>query len=354
MNNLKYLICILLLYNVTLVCGQNNNTFNNRTVIEGYCNNTKMWTYTRKREHRKVLTSIIASKRNTIVQTKLHKRVRNEIKEDSIKSHYKFETYIANIEKWLENKTFFFDIINIETLTDDEILIQTQRKDINKIKDENAFYKGRLHIRDTLNIQKNVKKKDVYEELYVVDKNNNRVVTIVDFVLNNDKKVIFNLADLEDNKTFGASINYSPNWPFSLSASYSSGYFMIGLDGGFNTDHDQVVQKILTMQNILNYQKETISYDPQWYITATPSLYLKYLSVGCGAGIMYSERNIDPLKKGKNRLYHISFMLRPTIKGYIPLNDEWFLTVNTSYDWAMDLKIKNGMSFGLGLQYRMY
>lgn len=220
------------------------------------------------------------------------------------------------------------------------------------IKKQYIFVEGNLRVKNYRN--KNIEHKNPYKELYYIRRHSAKIAKIEPRTYTETGRIRIDLSDFEERATVGGSVNYSPNWPVSLSASYSYGYFMFGVDGGFNTDHDQVVQKKLTMQNILNYQKETKSYDPQWYITATPSLYLKYLSVGCGAGIMYSKKDVDPLKIGKNRLYHISFMLRPTIKGYIPLNDEWFLTVNTSYDWAMDLKIKNGLSFGLGLQYRMY
>ena len=262
---------------------------------------------------------------------------------------FNIEDYKMTLGKWFEDDENV--LITLNDVKEPNKKELEQIEDYEAIKSQYIFIEGNLTVknykRDT------IKHQEPYKELYYIRRRSSKITKISPRTYTDTGLIRLDFSDIDERESVGGSVNYSPNWPVSLSASYSYGYFMFGVDGGFNTDHDQVVQKKLTMQNILNYQKETISYDPQWYITATPSLYLKYLSVGCGAGIMYSKRNIDPLKKGKNRLYHISFMLRPTIKGYIPLNDEWFLTVNTSYDWAMDLKIKNGLSFDLGLQYRL-
>jgi hypothetical protein len=44
-------------------------------------------------------------------------------------------------------------------------------------------------------------------------------------------------------------------------------------------------------------------------------------------------------------------MIRPSVKGFIPVSDQWFVTVTVGYDYVFGYKDKNGVNFGLGLQY---
>ena len=50
----------------------------------------------------------------------------------------------------------------------------------------------------------------------------------------------------------------------------------------------------------------------------------------------------------------IKFMLRPSIKGFIPMSDEWSLVVGAGYDYVFKYKKCNGFNFSLGLQYSLY
>ena len=172
--------------------------------------------------------------------------------------------------------------------------------------------------------------------------------------VNGQRKIRVDFSKLKEESTVGVSINYSKNWPVSLSASYSIGYFMIALDGGLNLDDDVITQKKLEMTDILNYKKEYITYNPVFYLTVTPSIYLKYFSVGCGIGIMDLCKKVWSENKSSTDPCVKRLMVRPTIKGYIPMNDEWFFTVKASYDYVPAVNLKNGLSIGLGLQYRLY
>ena len=190
------------------------------------------------------------------------------------------------------------------------------------------------------------------------------------------KKVKVDFSDLEEEQTIGATYNYGKNWPIGLSVNYSTSMFMIGLDFGINTDKDKVYKHDLKMTDVMNYTKEDGEYDPLFFVTLTPSFYLKYFAIGCGAGFLYmngtkniynaqstsydyggggvsisgSSSSSSNVEESNPKL---KFMLRPTVKGFIPINDEWYISLSVGYDYAFGYKDKNGINFGVGVQFKI-
>ena len=46
-------------------------------------------------------------------------------------------------------------------------------------------------------------------------------------------------------------------------------------------------------------------------------------------------------------------MIRPVAKGFIPLSDEFWISLSVGYDLIFGYKEKNGLSFGLGIQWEL-
>lgn len=193
------------------------------------------------------------------------------------------------------------------------------------------------------------------------------------------KKVKVDFSDLDDYETWGFSYNYGKNWPIGLSASYSYSWFMIGADLGINLDKNKLYKHSLEMTDVMNFRKKDIEFNPHlFYLTITPSIYLKYVSIGCGAGILCmegkeytdnysSQSSTSSTENGsvsssyssssytsESDCTKVKFMLRPTIKGYIPLSGELYLSLSVGYDYAFGYKEKNGINFGLGLQFELW
>lgn len=187
-------------------------------------------------------------------------------------------------------------------------------------------------------------------------------------------KVKVDWSDLVDElQTIGGSINYGQNWPIGLSFNYSYSMFMISVDAGVNLDSkDKIYNRKLQMTDALNYTREDTDLDPVCYLTVTPSFFYKYFAVGCGVGAMIfsgthktssyesssfgtpggmiSGSTSSGLTDEKNVL-KTKFMIRPSIKGFIPLSDELYLSLSAGYDMAFGYTKKNGFNFGIGLQY---
>ncbi len=294
---------------------------------------------------------------------------------------FNIDTYKNNLSKWFdEDSTVLVRLTNVLPMSKSEIEEQTGEKtNSNKssnrsVRENYALFKGELSIKKQTENNLTYKDSVSYEEVYYVNIAKEKIGKIENSKYTASGKIKIDWSNLEEERTIGGNFNYSPNWS-GLSISYSWLYLMGSLDVGYNADDDKVTQEKLDMTNVLNYTKETVTYDPVFYATVTPSVYLKYVSIGCGVGCMFSKKTIIGTKASasyegnetfntsksslapfneKPMFPHTSFMLRPSVKGFIPLNDEWFITASASYDYSFGVRIKNGISFGLGFQYRLY
>ena len=138
--------------------------------------------------------------------------------------------------------------------------------------------------------------------------------------------------------------------------------FMASIDLGFNLDNKKYSTTYNDYIDQNNYSIKTEILDPQYFMSITPHFYLKYFAIGCGIGYfeLDKETEIDT-KTGNGTSSSISgsssseltgyFMIRPSIKGFIPINDNLSLSLNAGYDYAFSFKECNGFNFGLGLQW---
>ena len=160
-----------------------------------------------------------------------------------------------------------------------------------------------------------------------------------------------------EDDTWGLGYGYSQHFPLALSANYTHSCISIATELGFNLD-----SKKYTAQE----------YNPIGYLAVSPGLYLRFLSINCGAGVMASHYikttyehytdNFGGEQKGgagnngsigiSKYKYRFMFMLKPSITGYIPISDEdYYITINAGYNYIPKFKELNGWSFGIGFQW---
>lgn len=162
-----------------------------------------------------------------------------------------------------------------------------------------------------------------------------------------------------DNDTWGISYSYSSAFPAAISVCYTSSYFYIGGELGVNFE-----KKKYTLKESKNLLKVG---DPKCYISVNPGVYVKYLSLSCGIGVIVDSREETNSfsTSGENESGSTgitvagssftsttggSLFIKPNLTGYIPLNDEFSLTLNVGYNLCPKFKDLNGISFAAGLQ----
>lgn len=168
-----------------------------------------------------------------------------------------------------------------------------------------------------------------------------------------------------EDQTWGFGYNYSTCFPLTISANLTNSFFYIGTELGINLDGKKY---------------HTNLYNPIGYLTISPGIYFRYLSINCGMGILLSEytktvagndsyteefegNNEDESFSLNGSITNTSyynyqnitnkyhFILKPSITGYIPICDEdFYITINIGYNYTPKIKELNEWSFGVGFQ----
>ena len=185
------------------------------------------------------------------------------------------------------------------------------------------------------------------------------------------RRLHVDLSDLEldeDTEGIGLTYNYSKAFPLGASLYYSKWKFMVSLDFGVNFDKDIYTTQKVEFNNLMDYKITRGEYDPKYYITATPSFYLKYFSIGWGVGILsmkgseYTDQRYYRVDEDgfasavttgsrSEGLEKFKFMMRPNVRGFIPCSDNFFIALSGSYNWIPGYKAKSGIDFGVGFHY---
>lgn len=271
---------------------------------------------------------------------------------------YTWDSYVTCMQKEID-KGVTISLSNFEITPEHLIPSKYQgRKDL-------RFISCNFHISGASNFSEN--------DLFVLV--NGKIAKIQEYQVEIDKKgrrkLRVDLSDLgleEDTEGMGLTYNYSKAFPVGASLYYSKWKFMVSLDFGVNLDKDIYTTQKVEFNNLMDYKITRGEYDPKYYITATPSFYLKYFSVGWGFGFMsmkgteyidqreykIDENGYTQVMTGTSTsegLEKVKFMMRPNIRGFIPCNDNFFISLSVSYNWIMGYKEKSGIDFGVGFQY---
>lgn len=156
----------------------------------------------------------------------------------------------------------------------------------------------------------------------------------------------------DDMRGFGYA--YSGHFPLTVSVNSIYSYFLIDFEFGFNFDSKEYYEQ---------------KYNPDCYLMLSPGVYLGILSFNCGIGVLgssYYDFIIgDTVYFGDEttsisgsitleqsmKKYKAHLILKPSITGFIPIFDDYYITINAGYNYIPKFKELNGWSFGVGFQW---
>lgn len=186
-------------------------------------------------------------------------------------------------------------------------------------------------------------------------------------------KVDLSRFDLDENQEgIGITYNYSNKFPVGISINYTKYMVILSGDLGVNLHRDigYTTQKV-DFTDLMNYNITRGEYDVKFYLTFTPSFYMKYFSIGYGFGFVcmegtetYKYATFTSGVDGSTTVSTASgshtsgdpknkFMMRPNVKGFIPCGKNTFITLSVSYNWIPAVKNYSGLDIGVGLQFLM-
>lgn len=203
------------------------------------------------------------------------------------------------------------------------------------------------------------------KDLFYIRKGKISKIDKCEEVRSNDgkKKIKVDLSDIDfDEETFGITYNYSKHFPIGASLNYAIPWWLFGVDFGMTLNADDYIIDNVEMTDIMNFRRTKTTVKPRFFMTGTVALNLKYVAIGCGVGFLYFSGNREESiytessstgtgQSIPNNESKFKPILRPTIKGFVPFNDDWALSLNVDYNYVFDYKDLNGISFGIGMQY---
>lgn len=356
---------ILIFFLQVLLCNA-ANTLDSRSVVASFGDNLRMWLVTNNPVYRQNIEAISNSKREKCrisdqVTTNMVKHLNLPI----VKETFTLDTYLNSIQNAMR----------------DGVAIKIQMDNYKQVEKSKIQVYGAKRAKDieeidyvSCNVYASAPFKCTTKDLFYVRKG--KITKIAPYEIDEKThKVHVDLSDIDfDDETVGLTYNYGQHFNIGASFNYAVPWFLIAVDWGLANKMDATTSTKVELTNIMNYKITTTSLKPKMFFTATPALNLKYVAVGCGAGILYMEgtettntRNTNITENDGNstiqyggssttdtQATRIKFMLRPSIKGFIPMSDEWSLVVGAGYDYVFKYKKCNGFNFSLGLQYSLY
>lgn len=175
--------------------------------------------------------------------------------------------------------------------------------------------------------------------------------------------------EVRDSQGIGVAYEYGQEYPVNVSLSFYKSLFMLELDFGLADKDNLISTQKVDFTDLFNYKITKGEYKPQYYFTLMPAIYMKYVSVGWGVGVLTLEGetktegmatevngdNINP-KNLDNTVYtnaKYRFFMRPNVKLYIPCSKSISIITSASYNWAWGSKDLSGFTYGLGLRYNI-
>lgn len=339
------------------------NTLDSRSVVASFGENLRMWIATGNIAYRGNIEDICNASKKCRILDNITKDLIKRRNLPPVEKNFTLDSYLNCIDVEMEHG------------------LKIQMDNYQKVDKRKIQVYGAKNIKDaedidyvSCNVYASGPLKYNIKDLFYVRKG--KITKIAPYEIDEKThKVHVDLSDIDfDDETVGLTYNYGQHFNIGASFNYAVPCFLIAVDWGLANKMDATTSTKVEMTNIMNYKVITTSLKPKMFFTATPALNLKYVAIGCGAGILYMEgtettntrnTNITENDGGSTIQYggssstdtqatRIKFMLRPSIKGFIPMSDEWSLVVGAGYDYVFKYKKCNGFNFSLGLQYSLY
>ncbi len=158
-----------------------------------------------------------------------------------------------------------------------------------------------------------------------------------------------------------ATLNYNKFFPLGVSINAGASYFLFGLDLGYRFPSTHVRPMVDYSENYIDSDTYTIKnsvYRPTMYTTFNVGTYMKYFSLTYGFGAVYlsgstttEENSPTTYRVSKTSDTKYKFMMKPSIKGHIPVSEKIQLTLSLSYNWVPKYKSLNSLDFGIGIVF---
>lgn len=265
----------------------------------------------------------------------------------------------GNYEVWLQkeiDKGLKITVSNVRELSASEVSVVSGNASAYK------YATCRIKVTGAINLDENA--------TFVIA--GNKIAKIADYVEETNQKTGKRRVKIEldfepdyDN-SWGIMYSYGMKTPVQLTIDATIGPFYLGLDIGIPTNRPEYTTlKIDRFNNLMDFKAEKGKYRPNYFVTFGFGYYMKYFSASVGIGAMslsgktvsadyrfnYAGGSVSGSGSSTtSQDYKYKFMVKPSLKGYIPCSDRFSLSLGVGYDYVVGYTKLNGFNFGLGFR----
>lgn len=315
-------------------------------VVRSFATNMQSWGQTSKLEYQRNLQKLCDGAKSVRVADEIVESLATKNGYMGNGGSYFLETYLNCLIKEIK-RGITIQYSNFRTISSSETTVyDTRGLDLIAC---NIVISGAVNynVKDLFYVRNGkISKIDKYEE--IIDKRTGK------------RKIKVDLSDIDfADEAYSLTFNYSKNFPVGLSFDYAWPWFRLGVDFGIDFKKDRYVLDDVNFTDIMNYDRNRKIFDPKFYLTLTPSLYFRYVSLGCGVGALFmsgteekssssystsiseSVSSSGYASSSTQECDKLNFMLRPVIKGFIPVSEDYLdIVVSFGYDYVFGYKEK--------------
>lgn len=304
-----------------------------------YGESMKQWSATENDRYRNIIESICGGKKST--------RIADDIAMDLAQKNgvpsnisYMLDSYLNWLEKAMLNG-ISVNFSDYQVVNRNEIEGSTSYETKYAREDDKDYVSCRIRISGALSY-------DVYDLICMRD---GKITKITKYEKTGNKiKVDF--SDLVSEHSVEVSYGYSSNYPLNLSIHTNFSFFNIGIESGQNFSNEP-----LTIVKHTNFATSKVE-GKYYYLLATPGIYLRYASVDCGLGGVFTKYNYESVYSSYDKK-NTYFMLKPKASFHIPVpfgrsprEERVYISPHIAYQYVPKYAELNCWEFGIGIRIR--
>ncbi len=189
---------------------------------------------------------------------------------------------------------------------------------------------------------------DVYDLICMRDGK----ITKVSPYVRRGNKVKVDFSDLVSEHTIAVSYGYSSRYPLNVALSTNIYFFNIGVEYGQNFSKEP-----LSTVKHTNFANSEIS-GKYYYLLATPGVYLRYASIDCGLGCVFTKYKYESVYSSYDEK-KCTFMMKPKVSFHIPIpfgnsprDEKIYISPYAGYQYVPKYEKLNCWEVGLGVRIR--
>ena len=309
------------------------------TTSRSYGENMRQWITTKNDDFREIIEELCNGIRST--------RIADEIAVDLVprmdyprNASYQLDTYLNSIEKaWAHGLSIEFSDYQA---VDRKLIEGTTAQETRYAREPDKEY---------VSCRIKVKGAYYYDVHDLICMRGGKITKISKFEkIGNKVKVDF--SDLVSEHSVEVSYGYSSHYPLNVAVSTNISFFNIGIEYGQNFSDEP-----LSTAQHKNFANSEIS-SKYYYFLATPGIYLRYASIDCGLGCVFTKYKYESVYSSYNESKN-TFMMKPKVSFHIPIplgssprDEKIYISPHVGYQYVPKYGKLNCWEVGIGVRFR--